>query len=261
MKTKFSYISMSLMFIFQNVTYSQTNYSLNFNNPNFYITCGTVNGGQWTVNYQDADCYLYTPILNPVGTDSVMINYKFRVNQPGQNTEKDTLLLEYYNAQNGWTIIHTVLGNQYNSVHFDIKDSLKVSTSDFIVFRLHAIVTVSQSFWGVKKDNTSFTVGNVTPTNNFLPVSLISFSGFSENSHADLQWATYSETNNNFFTIERSENNSYFYPAGFVQGAGNSNTPIEYQFTDPEKLNSYVTYYRLRQTDFDGQQRFLIQLL
>ena len=43
-----------------------------------------------------------------------------------------------------------------------------------------------------------------------------------------------------------------FEPVGTVAGAGNSNTALHYQLTDDEPLPG-TSYYRLKQTDFDGQ--------
>jgi hypothetical protein len=253
MKHKVWFITVYLLPLLLFRSEAQNTYNLTFgSNQNFYTTCGTNNGGQWTVTFNDRSCFLYTPILNPVGTGEVTINYNFRINQAGNNTVQDTLRLEYYNESDGWTVVHTVLGNQYNEVNFDISGDLSVNASEYIVFRVHALVMVSQSFWAVKKDNTTFTVNNVDPTTNYLPVNLISFSGYAENNFANIEWVTSSEKNNDFFTIERSDNQSEFYPAGFVVGAGNSNLLLNYRFDDPVELTSNVTYYRLRQTDFDG---------
>ncbi len=253
MKSIFVNTIILFSFIFQSVSLGQTTYTLTFgNNQNYSTTCGDNNASQWVVYYQHHSCYLYTPILNPAGSGMVGINYSFRINQAGNNTINDTLTLELFSPSEGWQVIHTVLGNQYNEVNYDIQGDLTVDASEFIVFRLHAIVNESSSFWAVKKDNTTFTVDNVNPTNDFLPVELISFTGQSENNHARLNWLTYSEVNNHFFTIERSDNNTYFYSAGQVLGAGNSNVPLEYSFTDPDPLISEITYYRLKQTDYDG---------
>ena len=48
------------------------------------------------------------------------------------------------------------------------------------------------------------------------------------------------------------ETGVYFEPVGTVAGAGNSNTALHYQLTDDEPLPG-TSYYRLKQTDFDGQ--------
>ncbi len=219
---------------------------------NYYTSCGDNNSSQWTANYQHGDCFLYTPILNPIGTGQVNVDYSFRINQAGNNTEYDTLKLEF-TIENGWQVIHTVLGDQYNEVNNDIQGVLSDDTCSYIAFRLHAIVHMSNSFWAIKKDNTNFTVNNVTPTSDFvLHVKLDTFSGRVQNNHALLEWTSCSETNNESFVIEKSDNNNNYYPVGIGRGASNSNSQIEYSFTDPEQLISEITYYRLSQTDYDG---------
>lgn len=253
MKIKFLLFTVISCLIAKTTSFAQTNYSLTFgNNQNYYTTCGENNSSQWTVNFQHKDCYLYTPVLTPIGSGMTDINYSFRINQAGNNTEYDTLHLELYTTLQGWNVIHTVLGNDNNAVNYDIQGMISVDASTYVIFRLHAIVSINNSFWAIKKDNTTFTVENVTPTYEFLPVSLISFSGFSINNHTNLSWTTLSETNNYYFTIERSDDNINFYSIGEIPGSGNSNSPVEYQFTDTTRMKSDITYYLLKQTNFNG---------
>ena len=62
---------------------------------------------------------------------------------------------------------------------------------------------------------------------------------------------TQTEINNDFFTVERSENGINFESIQITEGAGNSNNPLSYHFTDKHPLEG-KSYYRLKQTDFDG---------
>lgn len=85
----------------------------------------------------------------------------------------------------------------------------------------------------------------------FLPVDLLSFSTLCSNRNVTVKWSTATETNNDFFTVEKSPDGVNFVPAGFVKGAGNSSTVLHYSFTDTDPLQG-TSYYRLRQTDFNG---------
>ncbi len=223
----------------------------NNNTANFFVTCGSTSQG-WTVNSVQT-CYLYTPILT-VNNENVPITYQFRINQSGNGTVNDTLSLEVKISDSGWYVEKMILGNTNNNVNFDISGTLQaeVTSGDFISFRLKAVANTSSFAWTLKKDNFVFNVNNVTTTNNYLPVTLASFSGFSENNYAHLEWTTYSELNNDYFTIERSDNNRDFLTSGYVAGSGNSNIVQNYSFTDHFPLTSGITYYRLRQTDYDG---------
>lgn len=87
-----------------------------------------------------------------------------------------------------------------------------------------------------------------------LPVELLSFSGIYEKENVSLYWETSSETNNDYYTIERSEDLESFELIVIVDGAGNSNTIHSYSVTDAHPPSGIV-YYRLKQTDFDGMTR------
>lgn len=92
-------------------------------------------------------------------------------------------------------------------------------------------------------------IENNTP----LPVDLIYFNGVAEENKVNLTWATAVEINNAYFEIQRSSNGLDFEAIGNVAGNGNSNEILSYDFTDK---NPYLglSYYRLRQVDFDGSE-------
>ena len=84
-----------------------------------------------------------------------------------------------------------------------------------------------------------------------LPIELLSNAVNCDDNNVVFTWSTASETNNNFFTIERSIDGINFIAIGTILGAGNSTSVLNYSFTD---YNAYsgTSYYRLKQTDFDG---------
>ncbi|MEI6489781.1 MAG: T9SS type A sorting domain-containing protein [Bacteroidota bacterium] len=90
-------------------------------------------------------------------------------------------------------------------------------------------------------------VGNATP----LPIELTSFTGHSEGVINKLEWITMSELNNNFFTLEHSKDAVNFSAFTTLKGAGNSISTIYYSTYDYEPFDG-ITYYRLKQTDYDG---------
>jgi len=89
----------------------------------------------------------------------------------------------------------------------------------------------------------------------FVPIELVSFRGKYNNSMVILNWTTASELNNDYFTIERSKDAVEFQPIKFVEGAGNSNNILNYEIID---VNPFLgtSYYRLKQTDFNGKYSF-----
>ncbi|TAL58183.1 MAG: T9SS type A sorting domain-containing protein [Bacteroidetes bacterium] len=98
--------------------------------------------------------------------------------------------------------------------------------------------TSSQPFVLVKKTN-------------ILPVELLTFSVQCDNRKVMVKWSTATELNNDFFTVERSSDALNYLPIGTVNGSGNSSVIQDYSFTDADPLNG-TSYYRLKQTDFDG---------
>lgn len=87
--------------------------------------------------------------------------------------------------------------------------------------------------------------------NGLLPVELISFKAMKENEKGIVTWVTAAELNNDFFTIQRSKDGANFEDIGTVAGMGTTNQPQTYTFTDENPLAG-TSYYRLKQTDFDG---------
>ncbi len=85
-----------------------------------------------------------------------------------------------------------------------------------------------------------------------LPVDFLSFTAKSSTGNIELEWKTSSEINNDYFMVERSTDDVNFVAIGSVQGAGNSNEILTYEFIDHEPFNG-ENYYRLKQVDYDGQ--------
>ncbi len=89
------------------------------------------------------------------------------------------------------------------------------------------------------------------------PVELVSFEATIEKqTSVKLIWKTATEVNNFGFEVERkNENEEDCETIGFVEGAGNSNSPKEYSFEDcPSGAGKY--FYRLKQIDLDGSYEY-----
>lgn len=90
------------------------------------------------------------------------------------------------------------------------------------------------------------------PNDPALPVELVSFSARYFDNRVDIEWTTSSETNNDYFSILRSADGRSFETIQTLKGAGNSNHLINYSIIDEHPLSG-ISYYRLKQTDFDGE--------
>ena len=86
---------------------------------------------------------------------------------------------------------------------------------------------------------------------NPLPIELLTFNGTSVLLGNQIDWSTATETNNNYFDLERSSNGSEFTKITTVNGAGNSVAVRNYQYLDKNPMNG-MNYYRLKQVDNNG---------
>ena len=85
-----------------------------------------------------------------------------------------------------------------------------------------------------------------------LPIDLLSFDTKVKKSSVEIKWMVASQVNNNYFSIERSIDGQNFESIGIVNGAGTTNQLMNYFFEDKNPLSN-TSYYRLKQTDFDGK--------
>ncbi len=85
-----------------------------------------------------------------------------------------------------------------------------------------------------------------------LPIELISFDAQCQNGKTALSWVTATENNNEYFTIESTTDMENWTNVARIGGAGNSNHTLSYSTID-ETSHDGIVYYRLRQTDYDGQ--------
>ncbi|MFN8145572.1 MAG: hypothetical protein U0073_14210 [Bacteroidia bacterium] len=108
------------------------------------------------------------------------------------------------------------------------------------------ITSSSFNAWG-----SVFTLANATGGSNALPIELLGFSAQKYDKDVRLDWTTAAEINNDYFTVERSADNNEYVPLEIIRGAGNSTSIINYNTFDKDPLFG-VSYYRLKQTDYDG---------
>jgi hypothetical protein len=124
---------------------------------------------------------------------------------------------------------------------------------------IHFEFSLGESFVSTIGNNTLITQGMLQPINMAqgpLPVTGLQFTARRINDDkVQLNWKTIQEMNNAGFHIERrTENENVFVAVNFVKSKapnGNSTLPMQYEAVD---LNNFkgVSYYRLKQTDTDG---------
>ncbi len=100
---------------------------------------------------------------------------------------------------------------------------------------------------------------NVEPiglTSNFcemstLPVELADFKAEQKSGFNEIKWTTFSETNNEYFSLLHRDGNGDFIEIKRIFGQGNSTNVNTYSYKHP--FPEEIEYYKLKQVDFDGQ--------
>jgi len=100
-----------------------------------------------------------------------------------------------------------------------------------------------------------YTIATAQKTASPLPIELLDFTAVANQNKVDINWATLTETNNAYFTIEKSEDGKNFKKLINVPGAGSSSTQKDYYESDYQPYSG-TSYYRLKQTDFNGNYKY-----
>lgn len=99
-----------------------------------------------------------------------------------------------------------------------------------------------------------FTLGSKTPANP-LAIELLYFEAECRGDYVLLSWATVVEVDNDYFTIEKSNDGNSYKAIAVIEGEGNSNMLIQYSADDYDPIYGF-TYYRLKQTDYNGDFQY-----
>jgi len=138
-------------------------------------------------------------------------------------------------------VLGETLANQITSL------SLTSVNGGSIIFKL-ALFNAANSTDSSKVTIDNIEILGVGP----LPIELVSFTALAnERNDVTLLWETASETNNDYFTVERSANGIDFVEIMTISGAGNSSSPLFYNTID-NNPGEGVSFYRLKQTDYNG---------
>ncbi len=120
-----------------------------------------------------------------------------------------------------------------------------------------AATPVGTSFSQTRTGITSFSLFAVEDVDELLPVELLFFEAHRlDKQQVQLNWATESELNNQGFDIERMlDTETEFRQINWVDGTGTSTSVVNYSMND---LNPHqgISYYRLKQIDFDGSYAY-----
>ncbi|MES2382128.1 MAG: FG-GAP-like repeat-containing protein [Bacteroidota bacterium] len=174
-------------------------------------------------------------------------------------------------------IINPVTSNPVDETNYTANTSYgsgsQVGSANFVVYNgtgtsvtVTGLALFTQYHFSVFEYNgTGGSVNYLTPTTattnaTTLPVTLVDFKAEKIGDDALLTWSTSTEINNNYFEVQRAEDNKNWIALGQVKGNGNATSLSKYKFTDKlSTINpaSKTIYYRLKQVDFDGKFEIL----
>ena len=141
--------------------------------------------------------------------------------------------------------------NQFGGSNASISDSYTLVGPGTI--RVSGAANRADEIITYQVSSTGATCPDCTST---LPIELTRFNAERDGDFVNLTWITATERNNDYFTVEQSVNGYDFKIVGYMNGAGNSSSPLAYKLIDSSPELERVSYYRLKQTDYDGQYAY-----
>jgi len=214
----------------------------------FYITApgsGPTTGGTLSVAYTDANTNTVVSIPDGASTILVRDNLNWAVTAGGSLA--------------GGTYDLDAQGTGFGKVGSvaDLRLSLASSVVGTAGVNGGTVSDPQVNRTGVTAANltNTFYIGSVNAISSPLPVTLVYFTGQVVNGVVVLHWETATETNNDYFVVERSADGVSWKDQMRVDGHGNSSVAEYYTSEDEEPLQG-ESFYRLRQVDQDGQQTY-----
>lgn len=214
----------------------------NFYVGNGYEVCGDYNAYLYARN---SAAWAYHDMLGPVAGTKLTLSFWAGTHDPRYN---HFVRLAFYKSD--WDLIAV----EGLSVEYDVdrNGDLKNYTFDAEVPNGTSYMSVEAYSSGdyLKLDMLCLTTDQ--DNNSVLPIELNDFSArLTAAQQVRLDWETETELNNDFFLIERSQDGKQWIKVATEPGAGTSYHPLQYSLLDENPLTG-LSYYRLKQTDFDG---------
>jgi hypothetical protein len=158
--------------------------------------------------------------------------------------------------RNGFSALTSIPGGLYDGVFADVANGT-------IDIKLIGNANMQSLFFAGQPlaspvqfpPNSSLSGPGTLSSSGALPIILDHFNAVLDGNKVDLEWTTLVEINSDHFAVERSDDGSHWQTLGTVAAAGNSETKINYSFTDYSP-SSGANYYRLQMVDRDGKFKY-----
>jgi hypothetical protein len=189
--------------------------------------------------------HMYDPTLAQDGSDEAVIDRWWEMTASASITANVTF--SYRGAENTLAVPYNTgnLGAQWWSAAW-LPNNANIGSAPAV---LAGVGSVTANALTIGSSYTPWVLSSLSAP---LPVELVSFTSQCSGNHVELSWTTASEVNNSFFIVQRSEDGVNFRDIGTRAGNGTTSQLHAYSFIDTEPTSG-TTYYRLRQTDYNGQ--------
>lgn len=228
----------------------------NGNNPisnvNTYGNTGlSFNGGGSAAEFQNGDL-----AVGPNGVLYAMANitggetYIYTLN----SLVTPTTLTRKWTVQTGGAAF---TGTSVNGIAWTQTGSMHISTSNGIYFvdqtTVNSVNSTVQAVQILSLTGLTDLASSEFPLQSTLPVTFGEVAVKKSGANAEISWSTLSETNNDHFIVERSDDALNFKSIGTVAGQGNTTLVQRYSYADAIGSSTGVIYYRIKQVDADGK--------
>lgn len=228
----------------------------NGNNPisnvNTYGNTGlSFNGGGSAAEFQNGDL-----AVGPNGVLYAMANitggetYIYTLN----SLVTPTTLTRKWTVQTGGAAF---TGTSVNGIAWTQTGSMHISTSNGIYFvdqtTVNSVNSTVQAVQILSLTGLTDLASSEFPLQSTLPVTFGEVAVKKSGANAEISWSTLSETNNDHFIVERSDDALNFKSIGTVAGQGNTTLVQRYSYADAIGSSIGVIYYRIKQVDADGK--------
>lgn len=225
------------------------------------ITTGGNSGGQFFMSTYETSSDVNTPFPSGVTSlqspalgmadASLYVIDRFWINDNSSYSTKPsaTLSFNYDDASNELGGTNTALEANLQAQRWN------ATSGSWELFLFGTTNTTSNVTNGINVTSSDFwPIWTLVDLNFPLPATLGNQNAINSGCRNNIQWSTVTETNNDYFTINRSADGTSWFEVGRVDAAGNSSEIITYSFVDQVLANSPNAhyYYRIGQIDFDG---------